>query len=556
MSVEDYKSGKPVRMGRFFDQPKPWELDKGDAIDRTANVGRASLAFRERFNQTAPESEMFDLVHHMGTQVQELTRAALLQKPDGTSNIKPDDIQAFPSDWSTDSLQATRVDLDTASVFSSRGGSRSLRSKPKTIPILFNAAKFEEDPDSECDSDEDWDTSEWDRVEIQDSVKTLLATCEQCNNKTKEGLKRRKLASGMLIKLVKKHISALEFLEGGMERLLDKALRNAHQERSMEMENMIPVLASLSAVPDVASRICNLNGTIKCIKCLNHTLNLAVSLVQSMFRHHEYVTKKAHMFPPAVRARTKAMQLMHIDEVKNEFKALRATPTQGDVPDEHAYEYVRLLYNVSRPSRGKQGKKEASLIKRYGGMVALVRCSEYGSQKTRSMACKVMRNLVFHSDMRLPLLHAGGASALAVQLKAKNVQDQYNAMEVLDLCAQRCFAHQQELKLRPDITEMWRDLCKSCGMRCGKTCQQPEYEAGRLIGSDQVLNTLFQFIDTKDITKRFGALMLLHKLSAGPAIRSVVASACLGRRRSGTLYVRAIAGRGLPNMDDLGAIEG
>ena len=276
-------------------------------------------------------------------------------------------------------------------------------------------------------------------------------------------------------------------------------------------------------------------------KCLNHTLNLAVSLVQSMFRHHEYVTKKAHMFPPAVRARTKAMQLMHIDEVKNEFKALRATPTQGDVPDEHAYEYVRLLYNVSRPSRGKQGKKEASLIKRYGGMVALVRCSEYGSQKTRSMACKVMRNLVFHSDMRLPLLHAGGASALAVQLKAKNVQDQYNAMEVLDLCAQRCFAHQQELKLRPDITEMWRDLCKSCGMRCGKTCQQPEYEAGRLIGSDQVLNTLFQFIDTKDITKRFGALMLLHKLSAGPAIRSVVASACLGRRRSGTLYVRAIA---------------
>ena len=160
MSVEDYKSGKPVRMGRFFDQPKPWELDKGDAIDRTASVGRASLAFRERFNQTAPESEMFDLVHHMGTQVQELTRAALLQKPDGTSNIKPDDIQAFPSDWSTDSLQATRVDLDTASVFSSRGGSRSLRSKPKTIPILFNAAKFEEDPDSECDSDEDWDTSE------------------------------------------------------------------------------------------------------------------------------------------------------------------------------------------------------------------------------------------------------------------------------------------------------------------------------------------------------------------------------------------------------------
>ena len=75
MSVEDYKTGKAVRMGRFFDQPKPWELDQGDAIDRTANVGRASLAFRKKYNQTAPESEMFDMVHHMGTQVQELTRA-------------------------------------------------------------------------------------------------------------------------------------------------------------------------------------------------------------------------------------------------------------------------------------------------------------------------------------------------------------------------------------------------------------------------------------------------------------------------------------------------
>ena len=128
-------------------------------------------------------------------------------------------------------------------------------------------------------------------------------------------------------------------------------------------------------------------------------------------------------------------------------------------------------------------------------------------------------------------------------------------MEVLDLCAQRCFAHQDELKERPDITEMWRDLCRSCGMRCGKNCQQPEYEASRLIGSDRVLNILFQYIDTNDITKRFGALMLLHKLSAGPAVRRVVASACLGRRRSGTLYIKAIAGRGLPNMDDLGAMD-
>jgi hypothetical protein len=548
------------RIGRFRDYPLPWEVDKGTPIDRVAEMGRASIAFRKKTGTEAPYSETFDLVHNMGVQVQSLTRAAVMGKPqiEEGKAITEEDIQSFPSDWTAVQTDALQEASKLSSIFSTRAArSRvvSVNTPSEITPIRFNAAKIEEDADSECDSDEDWDTSEWDRLEIQKAVQTLLDQAGDCDSTTALGLKRRKLATGMLIKLVKKHVSALEYLEGGMDRLMDKALRNASQEQTMKTTNMIPVLASLAAVPDVALRICNLNGTIKCIKCLNQALDLAVSLVQSMFRHHQYVTKKSKMFPPAVRARAKAMQLMHIDEIKQKFKEVRKTPTGGDVPDEIAIEYVRLLYNLSRPSRGKQGRKEATMIKRYGGMVALIRCSEYGSEATRSMACKCMRNLVFHDDMRLPLLHAGGAGALSSQLKAKHLQDQYNAMEVFDMCAQRCFASQAELKERPDITEAWRDMCRSCGMRCGRKCQQPEYEAGRLIGSSDVLNTLFRYIDSRDITKRFGALMLLHKLAAGPAVVNVVASACLGRRRSGTLYVRAIAGRGLPNMDDLGAMD-
>ena len=38
MSAEDYKSGKPVRMGRFFDHPKPWELDRAMLL-----IGRQML---------------------------------------------------------------------------------------------------------------------------------------------------------------------------------------------------------------------------------------------------------------------------------------------------------------------------------------------------------------------------------------------------------------------------------------------------------------------------------------------------------------------------------
>eukprot|EP00505_MAST-04D_sp_SCG-Rhode-Island_P002799 Stramenopile-MAST_4_protein_2799 len=541
------------QIGRFRDYPLPWELSKGTSIDRVAGVGRASIAFRAKTGTEAPYSDTFDLVHRMGLQVQSLTRAANLDKPDQAIQLlTKDDIESFGSDWNGTIAQKNRPPFSISDVFSSKS---SISNASSFIPVQFNPTKFEEDPDSECDSDEDWDTSEWGRLEIQNSVKSLLETIEKCDSDKVPGLKRRKLAIGMLIKLVKKHVSALEYLEGGMERLMEKALRNANQEQTTETKNVVPALASLAAVPAVATKISTLNGSIKTIKCMNQAINLAVSLVQSMFRHHEYVVKKSHMFPPAVRARTKAMQLMHIHEIKEQFKMVRNTPTGGDVPDHLAYDYCRLLYNLTRPSRGRAGKKECTLVKRYGGMVALVRCSEYGSNITRSMACKVMRNLVFYSELRLPLLHAGGCSALSLQLLAKNIQDQYNAMEVLDMCAQRCFATKHESTERPNLYESWRQLCRSCNARCGKTCQRPEYEAARLIGSDSVLNTLFRFLHTHDITKRFGSLMLLHKLAAGPGVNAVVASACLRRKRSGTLYIEALEGRGLPNMDDLGAMD-
>ena len=131
------------------------------------------------------------------------------------------------------------------------------------------------------------------------------------------------------------------------------------------------------------------------------------------------------------------------------------------------------------------------------------------------------------------------------------------SLELLDLLAQRCFAHAHELAERPDLTLMWRDPCRICGARCGKSCQRPEHEAKKYIAFPELLMTMLRFIDDEGAPTRIGAMMFLHKLAAGPAVTTLTAAVTMGLtgQRAGSLRIHVIAGRGLPNMDDYGAMD-
>ena len=69
--------------------------------------------------------------------------------------------------------------------------------------------------------------------------------------------------------------------------------------------------------------------------------------------------------------------------------------------------------------------------------------------------------------------------------------------------------------------------------------------------------TMLRFIDDEGAPTRIGAMMFLHKLAAGPAVTTLTAAVTMGLtgQRAGSLRIHVIAGRGLPNMDDYGAMD-
>ena len=93
----------------------------------------------------------------------------------------------------------------------------------------------------------------------------------------------------MLVKLVNKHDTAVDYLDGGMESLLEKGLRMQHHGITLASRNLTLVLAKVAAVPTLAERMSAMSCVIKCINCTNAVLDLAASVVQLRFRFRRYL---------------------------------------------------------------------------------------------------------------------------------------------------------------------------------------------------------------------------------------------------------------------------
>ena len=349
----------------------------------------------------------------------------------------------------------------------------------------------------------------------------------------------------MLVKLVLKHDTAVDYLDGGMESLLDKGLRMQHHGITLASRNLTLLLSKVAAVHSLAERMSAMSAVVKCIKCTNAVLDLAASVVQLRFRFRRYLNGRGKMQTPQVRLRNKMIMLQRIVDQQAKFREVRLSPNGGEIPDENLSCYIELLCNMTKPTHSR-AKKDAVLVRRHGGMVTLIRAIEYSdSRYVRRIACQTMRHLCMQDGLTLYLLRAGASHPLGAMLNSTNPADRNDGLEVIDLLAQRCFPTNQEMKERDDLTEHWRDLCRSCGARCGKRCKQPEYEAARYIGSDEIFETLLGKYLVSDgsndasehapggnrgAATRIGALMVLHKLASGPGSTNLATILCLGKK--------------------------
>jgi hypothetical protein len=78
--------------------------------------------------------------------------------------------------------------------------------------------------------DEDWDTSDWTPPEIEAACETLIAECED-----QEDPKRTAQVKRMLIRLIKRHTEAVQFVETAMETLILKGLRTTEKKKDLDL---------------------------------------------------------------------------------------------------------------------------------------------------------------------------------------------------------------------------------------------------------------------------------------------------------------------------------
>jgi hypothetical protein len=314
---------KGVRVGRFRLDLHDYEEWQGDVGARVSALGEKALEHMRKSGESSNSAGVSRLVQSIGREAFELTRAIAYdtrsraaatrarEKLVGVGLMKPARNKARQS-----SREAERSLLDDdAGAGAGANASLGLGDDDLRDDLLDGPAAKDPDEDllssedegaqihmvkgldtrglyveagkgaeatgggaadDELDSDEDWDTSEWGKEDVESACMALLDEIE-----TATVPKRHRMATMMLVKLVLKHDTAVDYLDGGMESLLDKGLRMQHNGITLASRNLTLVLSKVAAVHSLAERMSAMSAVVKCIKCTNAVLDLAVREQQS-----------------------------------------------------------------------------------------------------------------------------------------------------------------------------------------------------------------------------------------------------------------------------------
>lgn len=297
-----------VRVGRFRLDLHDYEEWQGDVGTRVSSLGEKALEHMEKSGETSNSAGVSQLVQNIGREAFELTRAIAydtrnraaathareklvdvgLMKPAQKKNRQSSreaersllDGDAGANALGYDELDdldgPAAKDLDEDILSSEDEGAQIHMIKGlDTRGLYVEAGKGAEATggggDDELDSDEDWDTSEWGKEDVEAACMALLDEIEKATVP-----KRHRMATMMLVKLVLKHDTAVDYLDGGMESLLDKGLRMQHHGITLASRNLTLVLSKVAAVHSLAERMSAMSAVVKCIKCTNAVLDLAV----------------------------------------------------------------------------------------------------------------------------------------------------------------------------------------------------------------------------------------------------------------------------------------
>jgi uncharacterized membrane protein YgcG len=412
--------------------------------------------------------------------------------------------------------------------------------------------------------DNEWDTLDWDRAEVQAATATLVNEIEGCKIHER---KRRNLATGMLTHILHEHEAAADYIDGGMERFVDRALRMECHGQDLACRNLCHMLSHAASVPSLADKMARLGAVVKAAACLNERMAAAALVVQSSWRLHRYISKGQWEKPAAVRGRQKMLNIVRVSDHKRKFRAMmgntdRAPGTPGGVHlgDDLRCGLVRLLHNmVDKDVCLNMWQQNRGHVLRTGAIIGVLDAMSSHRRVVRRRMTAMLHTCAEDANLRAVMLRSGCIHFLKHLLVSTVRPDRMDALELLDILAQNTFRHENgQTATLLDANEglrnkeskggdtggeggggggggdggggggggresmNWRQKCWRCGYHCGITCKRPHFEAGEWMSDIGLVQQLLRMLWSRDTSERLGYVFVDGSICSLPASCFVV----------------------------------
>jgi hypothetical protein len=479
-----------------------WELSLGTVAERTARAGRSSLEFRAKTNQSDVRGD------HLGGEwraVRDLGQDAMKLVMGGPDSLDPvprvgnggggfgvgededEEVEDPDEPWSDDS------DVEEGDAAAA------------DINAILDA---------------DYDTSTWSVHEIESACNTLLAECE-----TTSVVRRRVLATRMLLRLMDRHHEARKYVEVAFETVVNRGVPTMAYGISDSTFYVAHLLAAV--VSRLADKLSTLNIVPRVVKMLAREGDLAAKVLQNRIRLRSSKRKERELKaegvvqPLDVRVRQRLMQDLKTEDLNNRFRAMREDPAGGRLPPDVVVSYLQVLREVTASAHDKYAELNRAQLVKAGGMVTLVGCIKEGGE-----ACKLARatllNVAQEPILLRPVLTAQCVPALIRGFHPDgDAGDICSSLEVLDALASNTVLLAGMPDYGSDATQLLRfaGVPAPTGRREGldappKTEDEAlRYAVRRFFISPRVVQVVLELLHGEDAEMFLGATVVAHKMA-------------------------------------------
>jgi hypothetical protein len=415
--------------------PLDWEVAQGTIAERVAKVGRSAIDYRElaQVKNGSGDETAWRKVQSLGAESMKL----VMGSADPLKDVTPPD--ALPSNTEREITDDNSVD--------------AVNSEGPTESKVLN------DPSADVSAilDADYDTSGWSVHEIESGCNTLLNECEST-----PVLRRRVLATRMLLRLIDRHPEARKFVEVAFETIVQRGIPTMSYGISERTFSVAHLLAAVT--PRLATKLSTLNATPRIVKMVMREANTAASVLQNKVRlrqrrrrEKEAGDEGAEQPPVEIRARQRLMENMKTDDLNLRFRQIRFEPLAGKVPPDVLYSYLSALLELTSSQHGEYATESREQMVSEGGLVMLTLCLKApGNSDLCAVARGIVRNMSETTELLGALLVAQTAPALLRGLEDSDPTVKCSTLAVLDSYAAAAVAVAplpEESTLGPSVFE-------------------------------------------------------------------------------------------------------